>query len=175
MDPCCELAKNAVNNFIKNNKIISEGFLPEELKNQKAGVFVSIYSKKDNKLKGCIGTFLPIEDNIKKEIINNAISAAIKDDRFEPIQKKELSNLIFSVDILSQPSAIKNLSELDTKKFGIIVKTDDGRTGLLLPDLEGINKVEHQIAIACQKAGINPNEESIGIYKFTVERHQESL
>jgi AMMECR1 domain-containing protein len=40
-----------------------------------------------------------------------------------------------------------------------------------LPDLEGIDTVEQQILIACQKAGIDPFKEQITIYKFTAEKY----
>jgi len=41
------------------------------------------------------------------------------------------------------------------KKDGIIVFSDDGRSGLLLPNLKGIKTVDQQISIACQKGGID--------------------
>jgi len=72
---------------------------------------------------------------------------------------------------LSEPTPIKNTSELNPKKFGIIVKTGT-KTGLLLPDLPGVETLEKQIAIACQKAGIDPEIEKISIYKFTVEKYE---
>jgi len=43
------------------------------------------------------------------------------------------------------------------------------KTGLLLPDLDGVDTVEKQIAIACQKGGID-QKTKIFIYKFTVEK-----
>jgi AMMECR1 domain-containing protein len=46
------------------------------------------------------------------------------------------------------------------------------KSGLLLPDLEGINTIEEQIFIACQKAGINPKKEKISIFKFTAKKYQ---
>jgi AMMECR1 domain-containing protein len=51
------------------------------------------------------------------------------------------------------------------------VKTTDGRSGLLLPDLEGVDSVEKQISIACQKAGINYGLDKIILYRFTVEKY----
>ena len=44
--------------------------------------------------------------------------------------------------------------QLDVKEYGVIV-TRELRQGLLLPNLEGIDTVEKQIAIAKQKAGLN--------------------
>jgi len=46
------------------------------------------------------------------------------------------------------------------------------KTGLLLPDLEGVDTIEQQIEICCQKGGIDPKKEKIFIYRFTVEKYQ---
>ena len=46
------------------------------------------------------------------------------------------------------------------------------KTGLLLPDLEGIDTAKQQLAIACQKGGIDPQKEKIFIYRFTAEKHR---
>ncbi|HPZ63983.1 MAG TPA: AMMECR1 domain-containing protein, partial [Bacillota bacterium] len=45
-------------------------------------------------------------------------------------------------------------------------------SGLLLPDLEGIDTVEQQISIARRKAGLGP-EEPVDIYRFQVIRYHE--
>ncbi|HAP93178.1 MAG TPA: AMMECR1 domain-containing protein, partial [Desulfotomaculum sp.] len=44
------------------------------------------------------------------------------------------------------------------------------RSGLLLPDLEGIDTAEEQVAIARQKAGIEPDE-PVQLQRFKVERY----
>jgi AMMECR1 domain-containing protein len=45
------------------------------------------------------------------------------------------------------------------------------RKGLLLPDLEGVDSVEHQIEICRAKAGIGPNE-PVKLYRFEVKRYK---
>ena len=189
------LAQKAVETFVKEGKIISfPSDLPKEFLERKAGTFVTIEKKLRGLprsqaklvLRGCIGTYLPTRENIAKEIIQNAIAAATEDYRFGPIQKEELPYLSYTVYILSEPELVKDIKELDPKKYGIIVKTvsisssEDvvfnghftPKSGLLLPDLEGIDTVEQQISIACQKGGIDPVREKILIYKFTVEKYQ---
>jgi AmmeMemoRadiSam system protein A len=166
-----KLAKKTIENFINSGKIIQPPKpLPKEL-SKKAGVFVSIHLK-TGELRGCIGTFLPTQKNLAQEIIQNAVAASSQDPRFSPITKEELNNLEISVDVLSTPIQIKDIKELDAKKFGVIVKSSDGKTGLLLPDLEGVKTVSQQIQIASQKAGISPDEKII-IYKFSVQRFKE--
>ena len=170
MHPLVSLAKSAVENYIKEGEIISvpENF-PQEFLNQKAGTFVTI--EKNNNLRGCIGTYLPTKENIAKEIISNAIAAATQDDRFGPIQKEELTDLSYTVYVLDKPVAVKNLEELNPKKYGIIVKSGF-KSGLLLPDLEGVDTTEEQFFITCQKAGIDPTHETVSVYKFTAQKDQ---
>jgi AmmeMemoRadiSam system protein A len=142
------------------------GDLPETLAGR-AGVFVSL--KKKGELRGCIGTFGPTQPTIAAEIIRNAVSAGTQDPRFWPVEAAELPQLDISVDILSAPERVDSLDELDAKKYGVIVRRG-GRSGLLLPDLAGVDSVHEQVAIAMQKAGIAPSEE-IELYRFTVTRY----
>lgn len=180
-----KIAKEAVENFIKNKAV--KNFPDSKNTKDRAGVFVSIYKKsspstptssglrasEENELRGCIGTFAPTRENIISEIVHNAIAAATSDFRFSPITVEELPNLCYSVDILKTPKPVKNIKELDPKKYGVIVKTLDGKCGLLLPDIKGINNTNQQMSIACQKAGINPVFEKIFVYKFAVDRYKE--
>ncbi len=48
--------------------------------------FVSIHE--EGRLRGCIGTFMPVQDNIALEIVHNAISACSEDPRLILLQKK---------------------------------------------------------------------------------------
>jgi len=98
------------------------------------------------------------------------VSAATRDPRFPPVRPGELPSLVYKVDVLSPAEKIDSESQLDVKKYGVIVE-NGSRRGLLLPDLEGVDTVEQQIAIAKQKANIAP-QESVQLYRFTVTRHQ---
>ena len=134
---------------------------------RQAGVFVSIH--KDGKLRGCIGTFLPTRDSIAQEIISNAVSAATRDPRFDPIRPEELKWLEINVDVLSTPEKISGPEELDVKKYGVIVSCGS-RRGLLLPDLDGVDTVEEQVGIARRKGGIREGE-PVTLERFEVVRH----
>ena len=122
VNPYVELTKQAVETYIKEGKIISPPLgLPSEILNIKSGTFVTV--KKNNELRGCIGTYLPTRENIAQEIIHNAVAAATEDYRFGPIQKEELPSLSYTVYILDLPELVKDIKELDPKIYGIIVKT----------------------------------------------------
>lgn len=177
MDEYTKLAQSSIEIYLKTGKTMEiPKNLPKNFYNVQKGVFVTIYKKdgpKDEKnLRGCIGTFMPVKENIALEIIDNAISAAIYDWRFTPVTESELENLQYEVSLLNPPERVDSVEKLDAKKYGVIVKSPDRRTGLLLPDIEGVNTPQHQISIACQKAGIDPKTEKIELYGFTVEKHK---
>jgi AmmeMemoRadiSam system protein A len=163
------LAKASVETFVASKKTISPPeSLPPEL-SVKTGVFVCL--KKNGKLRGCIGTFMPMTENIAQETIKNALAAATQDPRFPPVTKDELPELEYSVDILSVPEQITDMSQLDPERYGVIVVSGN-KKGLLLPDLDGVNTVEEQLRIARMKAGIMATEE-IEIFRFGVQRYSQ--
>jgi AmmeMemoRadiSam system protein A len=173
MSDHCRLAKEAIKNYLETGQTIEPPKnLPENFYKQKSGVFVTI--EKDNELRGCIGTYLPTKENIAKEIIANAVSAATQDYRFSPITPEELDNLTFTVSLLSEPELIDNPEKLDPKKYGLIVKCIDApqKCGLLLPDLEGIDSVKQQFSICCAKGGIDPKKDSVALFRFKVEKYK---
>ena len=162
------LAKEAVETYVKEGRVISPKPAFEELK-RRAGAFVTI--KKHGELRGCIGTIAPTRENLAYEIINNAISSATEDPRFPPVGEDELSEFSYSVDILNPPEKITDISQLDPRIYGVIVEGGWQR-GLLLPDLEGVDTVEEQLRIASLKAGLTIDEVET-IYRFTVTRYGE--
>jgi AmmeMemoRadiSam system protein A len=167
MHPLVEFAKKSVETYVREGKIMkSPEPIPPEMA-EKAGVFVCL--KKHGQLRGCIGTFMPSCESIVAETIVNAISAATKDPRFHPVEESELVELVYTVDVLSCPEKVNSLSELDPRKYGVIVVHGHKR-GLLLPDLEGVDNVEEQLRIAKMKADILPHEE-VEIYRFEVRRY----
>lgn len=164
--PLVRFARQVVESLIKGEKLEEASDLNEYLREQ-AGAFVSI--KKHGQLRGCIGTTEPTQPDILQEVKQNAISAATRDPRFEPIRVDELDDLVYSVDLLKPAEPISGLDELDPERYGVIVKKGY-RTGLLLPNLEGIETAAEQVAIARKKAGIGPNE-PVKLERFEVVRY----
>lgn len=140
--------------------------IPAEF-NRPGASFVTI--KKHGRLRGCIGSVLPQRATVVEEVMQNAISAGMRDPRFDPVEAEELPELTYSVDILTPPQPVDNLAELDPKVYGVIVRSGH-RSGLLLPDLAGVETVQQQLDIARQKAGIGPTEK-ITVEKFEVIRY----
>ena len=171
-DPYVRLARESLTTYLSTGSSINA--LPEyvtgEMKNTKRGVFVSL--KKHGELRGCIGTIFPTTNSIAEEIERNAIEAGLNDPRFYEVEEEELMDIVFSVDVLTEPKPASK-EELNPKEYGVIVRSK-GKTGLLLPDLEGVNTVEEQLSIALDKAGIDHYEE-YSIEKFKVIRHKEEV
>jgi AmmeMemoRadiSam system protein A len=142
--------------------------LPADLTERKAGVFVSL--KKEGRFRGCIGTTGPTTGSVAEEIIRNAVSAGVRDPRFDPVEVVELGFLTYSVDVLGEAELISSIEQLDPFRYGVIVYCG-GRQGLLLPNLEGVDTPERQVEIALQKAGIGP-EEPYSMSRFEVVRHK---
>lgn len=174
-DPYVALARLTVNRYVRDHvKVRITGSkvetlnLPDEMLQDRAGAFVSIHE--DGRLRGCIGTISPCTGSVAQEIINNAVSAATRDPRFRAIKKRELPKLEISVDVLGKPEDISSPEQLDVHKYGVIVTSEDGRRGLLLPDLDGVDTVEDQIRIAKEKAHIGRSED-VQLQRFEVVRH----
>jgi MEMO1 family protein len=164
-----QLARSTLEHYFTTEKKPSlPTILPPKYR-QKAGSFVSL--KKEGNLRGCIGTIEPVQSNLAGEIIANALSAAFRDPRFPPLDRSELDQLAISVDVLSPLEKIENKEELDPSKYGVMVCSGH-KKGLLLPDLEGVDTVKEQLAIATRKAGIGPAEK-MDLYRFTVTRYKE--
>lgn len=169
-NPYTRLARLAIETYVKNGRlIIVPANLPAALTSRQAGVFVSLHLP-NGELRGCIGTIFPTRPSIAEEIIANAVAAATQDPRFDPVEKKELTNLEISVDILSKPKTISDSKLINPQKFGLIVTAGDGRSGLLLPDIPGVDTAGQQLSICRRKGGIGPDE-PVTLQIFTVHRH----
>ena len=161
------LARQVIETFVTTGKTID----PPENLSTRAACFVSVKTV-EGELRGCIGTIDPLKDSLGEELIANAISAATRDPRFQPIRRDELPNLKYSVDVLSAPEPT-TIEDLDPKVYGVIVEDADAiHRGLLLPNLEGVSSAAKQVQIASRKAGIKPGSE-IKLWRFRAERYSE--
>lgn len=167
-DPYVKLARHTIETWLRTGELprVPEE-LPGELYSRRAGAFVSL--KEDGRLRGCIGTTRAVQGSLAEEIMHNAVSACSQDPRFSPVELWEAERLTITVDVLGDTQRLSSPDELDVKRYGVIV-TKGGRRGLLLPNLEGVDTVEQQIAIAKQKAGIS-EQEQVALERFEVVRH----
>jgi AmmeMemoRadiSam system protein A len=165
------LARAAVERFVTDGSELEPDVAGSELMQIRAACFVSLKTL-DGDLRGCIGTIEPSHETLAQEIVANAINAATRDPRFDPVALDELANLRYSVDVLSATEPTR-MEDLDPSVYGVIVEDEQGiRRGLLLPDLEGIDTAEKQVEIAARKAGITPGT-PVRLMRFSVSRYGE--
>jgi uncharacterized protein (TIGR00296 family) len=172
-----KLARNAVNEKLEKGKTIQP---PKETPRklfEQCGVFVTIStpSHGEKMLRGCIGYPYPTSPLVEA-VIDSAINAATQDPRFEPMNLKELSRVVFEVSVLTPPERVevKNpkdyLSKIKVGEDGLIVEKGFYR-GLLLPQvpIEWGWCEEEFLCQCCVKAGVPPDSwltKDAKIYKF---------
>jgi len=162
---------------------VSDHFKRRELKikqtkfEQKRGVFVSIHSHPNHKLRGCIGYPYPTL-SLGEALQRASISAAFQDTRFPPLSDEELNNVIFEVSILTEPKLIEvkdpkaYLKKIEIGNDGLIMECNLHK-GLLLPQVplqfEPKWDVETFLENTCMKSGLLPDmwlDPKVKIYKF---------
>ncbi|MDY6469479.1 MAG: AmmeMemoRadiSam system protein A [Succinivibrio dextrinosolvens] len=167
-DEYAYLARASMEHYVKKHSMLQrpEG-LSRDLTKKRAAVFVSL--KKFGQLRGCIGSLAPTSECVADEIIKFAVNACSYDPRFEPVREEELPFITVSVDVLTEPEKIGSIEELNPKKYGVIVRAGH-KSGVLLPDLEGVDTPQEQIRI-CRRKGNISDDESVELERFEVIRH----
>lgn len=168
--PYIAVARSAISDYLATNEVPDPPPLAGDP--PPSGVFVSLHEpagpgQVEGPLRGCIGSILPREHSVRREIARSAVAAAVSDPRFPPLQPGEVDGLDVTVYLLGDPEKIEGPDQLDPARFGVIVE-GRGRTGLLLPGIPGITTTDQQIDIARRKAGLSPND-PIRLSRFSAE------
>ncbi len=138
------------------------------------GAFVSLH--REVTLRGCIGVILPREPLVLT-VQHCAVSAAVGDPRFPPLDVSELDDVSIDVSVLSTPVRVRDAGGIVPGTHGLIV-TRGSRRGLLLPQVardQGWD-VGTFLAETCRKAGLPPDawERGAAIEVFEAEVFSES-
>lgn len=146
---------------------LSPDDLPAEF-SKPAPCFVSLYTKR-GKLRGCMGSIVPQQENLYTEIITNTIHAAFNDKRVPPLKLPELDQISVTVEVVQPMQQVASLEELQPDVYGVVVKDKGGKTGVLLPCPGEFETVEQQLKTACDKGGIiYTGAKELDIYRFRV-------
>ncbi len=117
---------------------------------------------KNGALRGCIGHILPQEE-LYKCVMDNAISAALHDRRFVPVEYEELKDIEIEVSVLSVPEVLQHDSPedlLDKLRPGVdgVVILYTGRSSTFLPQVwDSIPDKEEFLSQLCMKQGSPSN------------------
>jgi AMMECR1 domain-containing protein len=123
----------------------------------------------DGSLRGCIGSVRAMEPDVAAETARSAVLAATRDPRFDRVRLEELDALQIDVSVLLPEEPIRDYRDLDPSRYGVIVRDGNGRQGLLLPDVPGIDDVSTQVDVARKKAGVAESA-SVVISRFEVRK-----
>ncbi|MFH1831249.1 MAG: AmmeMemoRadiSam system protein B [bacterium] len=118
-----KLARTVVENMFKPEKERTPEHLLWPIKSagiqKAAGAFVTLNTR-DGNLRGCIGQ-IASWNPLYQTIIEMSKSAAFKDNRFKPVTKQELSNLVFDITVLTAPEKVSSFQEIVLGQHGIIL------------------------------------------------------
>jgi AmmeMemoRadiSam system protein A len=175
-----KLAKDAILEELSGKKLIDKGAWVEaypELAKEGAA-FVTL--KKEEALRGCIGSLVAHRPLID-DIIANAKSAAFRDPRFSSLSADELQNLSIEVSILSHPKKLPyhDIEDLRQKLRkgvdGVILKMGTKEATFLPQVWEQLPQFDAFFAHLCQKAGFDIEciKKHPEIYTYQVEKIKE--
>lgn len=143
------------------------------------GVFVTL--TEDSELRGCIGTILPVLPVIAA-IAENAVCAAFRDPRFEPVEESEFARLAIEISLLSVPREITFpsvpalVAKLAGEHPGVILQYG-GRQATFLPQVwEQLPDSSAFLDALCRKAGLPwscLSKDGMNVLTYTVEAFSE--
>ena len=149
-----QLARLAIEKFILEKKILNYQTQDSKLLTKK-GAFVTL--KKSGRLRGCIGFIEPVLP-LYQTVIQAAIYAAYRDQRFPPVSPEEINHLEIEISVLSPLKKINNPHLIEVGKHGLFISKGN-RSGLLLPQIPVENNWSRNTFLqqACLKAGLPQN------------------
>jgi hypothetical protein len=171
MHPFIKLAQESIINYLATGQLLAAPSpLPPQLQ-QPGAVFVTIYAA-GGQLRGCRGTIVPTEPTLADAIIKTAVASATDDPRFPPMTLAETAAMQLKIDLLSPMEPVADVATLNEKIYGVLIQSPSGqRRGLLLPNIDAVDSVPHQLQLVRRKAGMSPDEPS-ELFRFTVTRFQ---
>lgn len=109
---------------------------------------------KAGELRGCIGT-LDFGRPLYQTVADCALSAALRDPRFDPVRAAEVPSLHVEVSVLTQPVPVSGPEDVVIGRDGLIVEKGMHR-GLLLPQVavEWGFDANGFLEATCEKAGL---------------------
>jgi len=148
--------------------------------NKEGAVFVTLRTKENDELRGCIGS-LSAYRPLYKDIIFNAQASALKDPRFNPLKKEELNTIKIEVSLLSQPQPLsyKNSKDLETKIkpliHGVTLRQGMNRATYLPSVWEELSDFNTFFGSLCQKAGLKKDclDKHPELFTYTATKYKE--
>jgi len=147
-----DIARQTVESYVRTGEI-PEFDVQDPRLLEVEGAFVTIH--KNGQLRGCIGNIVG-QAPLCLTVRNMAVSSAAQDPRFAPVTLDELDEIDVEVSVLSKPTVIKNVMDIELGVHGVIVSKGT-RSGVFLPQVAtetGWSKEEFLSELCSQKAGL---------------------
>jgi len=158
-----------IHGYIGTSYGYDEPVPPESLKSMpKCGVFVTLHLR--GQLRGCIG-YIQSDRELSLTIRDAALAAALKDNRFSPLDEEEWKDTEVELSILSPMEKIGGPDDLKMGEHGALLEAPRGR-GLFLPQVATEQNWDRETFMnhLCLKAGLPSGywkTESYKLYRFT--------
>ncbi len=145
------IARSAIEAFVLEKKVLDYQPQSTVLMTLK-GAFVTI--KKKGHLRGCIGFIRPALP-LYQTVIQAAIYAASRDQRFPPLSADELPQVEIEISVLTPLERISNPARIKVGQHGLLISKGN-QSGLLLPQVPVENNWSRDTFLkqACLKAGL---------------------
>lgn len=164
------IARQSIEAVLHRTDAVDVAGVDSEL-HRPSGAFVSLHTHAGD-LRGCIGSIHPVAPLVHA-VASNAVHAAFRDPRFEPLAVHELATIHIEISVMSPIVEVVDVEEIEVGRDGLIV-SHAGRAGLLLPQVAteyGWTREEF-LRHTCMKAGVPPESwrlDSCRIERFSAE------
>ena len=144
------LARTTIEEYLKTGRINQPATDNPKFK-EKRGAFVTL--NKNGQLRGCIGYIQPIKSLIES-VRDNAISAAVDDNRFSPVEFNELKDIEIEISILTVPKP-DTLDNIIKNQYGVVLQKGN-RGATYLPQVwEDLADPDQFFSSLCLKGGLS--------------------
>lgn len=125
------IARQSIEAVFDKSRSVDLSTVDAELE-RPSGAFVTLHTSA-GELRGCIGSIQPVAPLVQA-VASNAVNAAFRDPRFEPLSRGELDQVQIEISVMSPIERVTDVSEIVVGRDGLIVSLG-GRAGLLLPQV----------------------------------------
>lgn len=163
-----KLAQQAASYFVREaQEMPLPSYLSSDLSRQQA-CYVTIYEDPGRRFRTMYGTPLPTTPRLAQEIIKNTI-LALQQEAYRIIRQADLNDFHFEIAVLGPLERIGGPEHLNPKRYGIYVRSDRGKSSVILPHRVGIETAEEQFATVIRESQINLEREAATFYRFVVD------
>ncbi len=148
------IARNAIDHHLRHEPFVPPPDIPAGPLLEPCGAFVTL--TQNQQLRGCIGYIIAAKP-LHETVADCAVSAAVHDPRFPPLEFAELRGTHIEISVLSPFFEIKDVNEIAVGTHGLMISRGS-RRGLLLPQVATEYHLNREAFLdqTCLKAGLPP-------------------